>query len=74
MTVFGGEGGLSRNGIAIGNRFGTPVQAVVVVNGVPLALPSLGGSCDATAINVHDVIAGSCSVGPVQHAVIWTRR
>jgi len=74
MTVFGGEGGLSRSGIAIGNQFGDPVQAVVVVNGVALALPSLDAGCDAAAINVHDVIAGSCWIGSVQHAVIWTRR
>jgi probable HAF family extracellular repeat protein len=74
MTVFGGEGGLSRGGIAIGNRFAVPVQAIVIVGGVPAALPSLGESCDATAINDRNVIAGNCWVGGDPHAVIWTRR
>jgi hypothetical protein len=65
---------VNNRGTAIGTAWRTNGQAVVWVHGVAAALPTLGGTCAAAAINDHDVIVGQCSVLGGSHAVMWTRR
>ena len=72
--VYAGSGGVNRHGIAIGTAWRTTHQAVIWIGGVAAALPTLGGTCEAVAINSHDVIVGQCSKGGGWHAVRWTRR
>ena len=71
FDVYAGAGGVNRGGIAVGTNWD---QAVVVVGGRAAALPSLGGVCQAVAINDRGVVTGSCDLKGWSHAVVWTRR